>query len=87
MIDQLKERIRSCLRDADEAYEDEKKLSRLAFNSGGSEEVRYKAMRNQMSNKRDSLLAEADELMLKLQEHGIETFVEQDSVTVRFYTR
>ena len=87
MSELLKDRVRRCLLEAQEALENKEKLTRLAFNSGGSDEVQYKAMRNKESDRREALLAEAESAMIELQEYDIETEVMQDGFTTRFHAR
>lgn len=87
MTEELKNLVRNYLQKAQESYENKERYTRLAFNSGGSEEIRYKKLRNEQSDLYNEYLEKADEAMLQLQDQGIESRVLQDGVTVEFYRR
>lgn len=70
-IDELKHEIVSCYHAEKAAYESQEKYSQAAFRSGGSEEARYKSLRNEQSRIRDDLNARIDAAGQELLSYGI----------------
>lgn len=70
-IDELKHEINSCYHAEKSAYESQENYSRAAYRSGGSEEARYKELRNEQSRIREELNARMERAGQELLSQGI----------------
>ena len=80
-IEQLKDEVSSCYRERDAAYAMQEKYTKAAFNSGGSEESRYKALRNEQSRRMDELQARIHSAEQQLLSMGIYTAIRNGVVS------
>ena len=81
MSEQLKSQVREYYQLRDQAYEQQERYTKLAFNSGASEEDRYKSLRNECSQKMSAYDAKIQEVEQQLLSMGIYTQVRNGSVT------
>ena len=70
-IDELKREIVLCYEAEKKAYEQQERYSQAAFRSGGSEEARYKSLRNEQSRVREELNERIDRAGQELLSYGI----------------
>lgn len=69
--DELMNEIMACYQHKKSAYDMQESYSRAAYSSGGSEEARYKALRNEKSREISALEARLQQLGDELLSYGV----------------